>query len=244
MTRMFSTLFTASAIAVAALAATPASAALVLNADGSLTASGAAGGVAVVNFDGFGGDPAAVIPGLTSSITFTFNGSSFNAGTNRSTFNFSYDVLNSASAPITDSRISLFGFSTNPDLTGATSTGVFDFADISGGNVPNHGVVEICFRTQPGGSCAGGGGGGVDQGDNGIGTFALTVAGLQSSITLDDLVLRYQGISGAGNVGSAIGRPNVVPEPGTWAMMLLGFGATGFALRRSRRKESDLLQIA
>jgi hypothetical protein len=27
----------------------------------------------------------------------------------------------------------------------------------------------------------------------------------------------------------------VVPEPSTWAMMLLGFGAVGFALRRSRR---------
>jgi hypothetical protein len=26
-----------------------------------------------------------------------------------------------------------------------------------------------------------------------------------------------------------------VPEPGTWAMMLLGFGAVGFALRRRRR---------
>lgn len=26
-----------------------------------------------------------------------------------------------------------------------------------------------------------------------------------------------------------------VPEPGTWAFMLLGFGALGFALRRSRR---------
>lgn len=27
-----------------------------------------------------------------------------------------------------------------------------------------------------------------------------------------------------------------VPEPATWAMMLVGFGATGFALRRTRRK--------
>jgi hypothetical protein len=35
-----------------------------------------------------------------------------------------------------------------------------------------------------------------------------------------------------------------VPEPATWAMMLLGFGAAGTAIRRSRRKETRLLQIA
>ena len=26
-----------------------------------------------------------------------------------------------------------------------------------------------------------------------------------------------------------------VPEPGTWAMMLMGFGATGFAMRRRKK---------
>ena len=31
-----------------------------------------------------------------------------------------------------------------------------------------------------------------------------------------------------------------VPEPGTWAMMLLGFGAIGFAMRRRK----DMLQLA
>jgi hypothetical protein len=29
-----------------------------------------------------------------------------------------------------------------------------------------------------------------------------------------------------------------VPEPSTWALMLIGFGATGVAMRRSRRKQA------
>lgn len=37
--------------------------------------------------------------------------------------------------------------------------------------------------------------------------------------------------------------PPTVPEPATWAMMLAGFGATGFAIRRTRRRNL-LAQIA
>ena len=40
------------------------------------------------------------------------------------------------------------------------------------------------------------------------------------------------------------GTPPGVPEPATWAMMLMGFGVAGAALRRSRRKTSLISQIA
>lgn len=35
-----------------------------------------------------------------------------------------------------------------------------------------------------------------------------------------------------------------IPEPGTWALMLVGFGAMGVSMRRSRRKHAHLLQAA
>jgi hypothetical protein len=38
--------------------------------------------------------------------------------------------------------------------------------------------------------------------------------------------------------------PGAVPEPGTWALMLLGFGGIGMALRRSRKVKPALMQIA
>ena len=42
-----------------------------------------------------------------------------------------------------------------------------------------------------------------------------------------------------------IGSPTTpVPEPATWAMMLIGFGAAGTAMRRSRRRNALLTQIA
>ena len=47
---------------------------------------------------------------------------------------------------------------------------------------------------------------------------------------------------GAGSLGGSITIRQAVPEPGTWAMMLLGFGAVGFAMRRRRRPA--LMQVA
>ena len=48
--------------------------------------------------------------------------------------------------------------------------------------------------------------------------------------------------SGAGSLGGSITIRQAVPEPATWAMMLLGFGAVGFAMRR--RRAPVLAQLA
>jgi hypothetical protein len=50
------------------------------------------------------------------------------------------------------------------------------------------------------------------------GTYTLTINGENRS---------------TGSLGGTV-TINAVPEPGTWAMMLLGFGAAGFAMRRRR----------
>ena len=78
----------------------------------------------------------------------------------------------------------------------------------------------------------------VEEFDNGIaefwnlsslfleaGTYTLTINGDNSS---------------TGSLGGTV-TINAVPEPGTWAMMLLGFGAAGYAMRR---RKALLTQVA
>lgn len=55
-----------------------------------------------------------------------------------------------------------------------------------------------------------------------------------SSITIND----GQGVSNAQIFATA-----PVPEPATWALMLLGFGGIGMAVRRTRRS-AELMQVA
>ena len=85
----------------------------------------------------------------------------------------------------------------------------------------------------------------VEIDDNGISEFWR----LANPITLDpgQYTLTVNGNnSGVGSLGGSITirSANAVPEPATWGMMLLGFGAAGYAMRRSRRRRGDLLQIA
>ena len=175
-------------------------------------------------------------PSVSALGTYTFN----NVTNNGLTYNFGYSILNDST---TTARLSGMGFTflNGEDPNAASVTGTFSNAYPNGGNYPEgFGSVDVCF-TAGGGSCAGGGSGGVFENNAASGTFSLTFAQVMSSVTFDDFVTRFQSISGvqAGNSGIGIGAQVqgggggiTAPEPGTWLMMLGGFGLVGWAARR------------
>lgn len=188
------------------------------------------------------------VSGLTGATTFTLT------GTSADSYTFSYAVDNTSSSPITGSRVSGFGFNTDPNISGASVTGVFNTAGT--GNVPGIGTVDVCFKSGGGtNNCAGGGGGGVALGANANGSFTLSFASALSSLTLSDFALRYQSITGVDGVvsatgtgtisstsgGSSSGGPTDVPEPRDFAL----FGMAALAvLSRGRFKWGKPLALA
>lgn len=178
-----------------------------------------------LDYNGFTGD--GTIAGLTGSTTFTLTGISGDS------YSFDYSVTNTSSSPITGSRISGFGFNTDPDIAGASSTGVFD--TVGTGNAPNIGSIDVCFKGGGGATnCAGGGGDGVSLGDTATGTLTLAFGSALSALSLSDFFVRYQSISGAGGTSSAVGAGTIsssggsssggtpVPEPADFALFAAG----------------------
>lgn len=221
------------------LHATPAAAALVVSSDGTVTVTGDSGGTGTINFDG--NSEGNTVSGLTSALSLTF------VNAVAGLYTFDYTLSNTSSGTTTEARVTAFAFDTTPNVTDADilAGSVFDNILLAS-NLPNGvGNVELCFTT---GNCTGGGsaGDGVQIGDAASGTFTLDFGDMNlDSLVLADFAVRYQGItatgiSGGSGTGTSVG---AVPEPGTWAMMLLGFGAIGFATRR-RRSAFFLRQVA
>jgi len=196
-----------------------------------------------VNYNGFvDGDQ--VVDGLGGSAVFTLTGATGNS------YTFDYAVTNETDGGL-GSRISSFAFNTNPDIDSASSTGTFDSALLSS-NYPNQiGTVDVCFKGGGSNSCAGNSGG-VTTGNTGTGSLTLGFNDPISSLTLDDFFVRYQSITGAGNITSASGQGTVtsststssggtpVPEPGMLVMFGIGVAGVAFARRRRRPDASGL----
>jgi hypothetical protein len=171
--------------------------------------------------------------------SFTFTGVSNNG----LTYNFGYSMLNDSSV---SSRLTSFGLNVDPNATGAQSTGYFASTNFNNNFPEGFGVVDVCFESDTNGNCTGGPGG-LTQNQTGTGTFALTFASVMNQVSLDQFVTRFQSInptvngssSGIGigalvNGGGGGGDPIVAPEPGTWLMLLGGFGLVGWAVRRRK----------
>jgi hypothetical protein len=215
--------FCLTAAAVAALTfANSAEAAVIIN------STDAVGTSYVVEFTGQVNGSTA--PQLSSVLTLAFNGVS-NGG---STFNFAYSLLNDSSV---SANLRSFGFDlSGGSMTNASATGVFGTVGLNSNFPEGAGFLDVCFHTTGPGNCTGGKGG-LASGQTGAGTLALSFSGTPGSIALDNITTRYQSISpslNGGNSGIGIRTPvtGAVPEPGTWALMILGFCAVGFVLRR------------
>ena len=216
--------------ALAIAAATPAAAAIVVY-DGM---EYEVGETINVHFVGSAGDQ---FEGLAADLALTFQ--SVDASGD---YVFAYSIANTSTDPNqADSELSGFGFDVDPNLSSATETGPLT---VDSGNISNGVDVEFCLTA--GANCNGGSSNGDPIGNGGFdGFFTLLFAGGDPGmITLTDLTTRFQS-TGDGE-GSGIGTPDnppVVPEPATWAMMLMGFGATGYAMRR-RRRSAGIPQVA
>ncbi len=235
------------ALATAAIAAaTPAAAAITVGGSGASTTLTINGSTAVNDFVLLtlnGQADNVVYPGLSSSLKLTFKGTTGNADGGTS-FLFDYLISNTSS---TTSRVTAFGFDITPltsfDLA-KSKPGTGETYDIqSSGSLANN-SLDFCLKNGQDNNC-GGSQGGPAAGSSGSGTFRLYFDTTRTSLTLSNILDRYQGIDGPpGSAEGFVTNTPPVPEPATWAMMLVGFGGIGVAMRRRRKGHGKLLQVA
>jgi hypothetical protein len=223
----------AAAVGVALTASAPAMAASMVNPNGTVTVEAGSPLSWTFNYNGISDNGGASIPGLTSQVQFNFLNRTGN------TFNFSYTLRNTSTAPIDSARLTIFGFQTSGGGFTATTGAGNQFNVVSGGNQPN-GLADINFCLKDSGNnnnCTGASDG-LARGQNASGSFALTFTNPVNSLVLSQFSVRYQGIESTSlgirdGSASGIGTP-AVPEPATWAMMIAGFGLVGGVMRRRR----------
>ncbi len=168
------------------------------------------------------------VPGLSAQLTLKLDSIVNN------NWNFSYDLTNTSSSPITSSRVTVFGFDVMESYAGVTSTGLF--SDPGAGAADIVGSHNLCFRTINFGQCLGNYFGGVAKGDSASGLFDLKYTSAQIGIQFSRMFVAYQGISApklclCHQDGAGVG---AVPEPATWAMLITGISAIGAVMRRRR----------
>lgn len=184
----------AAALAAAVLAAGPVSAMTFTAKD--------VGRSRTVTFDGMvDGRP---VPALGATVTVTLTSAA------KGRFVFSYRIANTSGAPVSASRVSLFGFDIDRDVADATATGALRL--LGTGRVPGLGQRDVCMGREDHDRCDRGTGG-VRLGRTGAGTFWFVgVSG--GAIGFDNLFVRYEDVvapSLALDDADGVGQPVIAP---------------------------------
>lgn len=123
----------------------------------------------------------------------------------------------------------------NPPYTLDFSTVIGAVDGTNGNPVYNFGSLNLSGLTLFGAHF----GNNIDSDINNVTAFWLLDLGPNTTHSISITDTQGRGVSGAQVFATSV---PAVPEPATWAMMLLGFGAIGMASRRSRKPV--LAQIA
>lgn len=223
--------------ALALFAATPALSAIVVSGTGmgttaTISSDTTANSSTTLNFST--PDDAGVLAALTLTFISAVNG------------DYSFNYLLENTSTIDPSRITVFGFNVDP-ATFTASVGSGDqFNVLAAGQVQGqNATVNFCLKDSSNATnqCTSGQLG-VPFDGSASGSFVLDFGTTTpDQIILSDLFVRFQGVGPDDD--SFVTNPNggpEIPEAGTWAMFLLGFGAAGYAIRR--RRKPLLAQVA
>jgi hypothetical protein len=158
---------------------------------------------------------------VTGNPQVVYGDNPYGLGTNGAWTNFSWVATNNADGSIT------FDLGANYDFVGAfmnyspgEGTPTIAALNSSFGMLGTYDLAALASISTPGAD-DGGAFRGIQSSDGDIRYFVLS----NSFILAHNLTL--------GQASTA-----AVPEPSTWAMMLVGFGAVGFSMRRARRAKA------
>jgi hypothetical protein len=173
-----------------------------------------------------------------SSVIYFSDFAFFDVGGGLTRLDLQMDVYNTSSAPLTSSLLSVIGFETTPNITGGSVTGAYDTV-YRLDSFPGVGIVEFCVTGSL--NCAGADlapGEGVEQGtgETAYASLFFNGAGL-TEITIENVFVRYQNLTGVPNVFNGTGYP--VPEPGAYLVLAVGLLLTGSVVVRRRRLQAN-----
>ena len=178
--------------------------------------------------------------GILAGTALALSSTAANAAVTIVTFGSNTGTTTASVDPLNNNRLLFDTLTTVPSSVGSPTTGFVDFtldtnevAKFVAGTSSFTGIITL-LALQPGG-----GGTVISSMAGSSDTLSFTTGQLTGGVTYR---IAYSAALPNGGDISGNGTFAPVPEPATWALMLLGFGGIGFAMRR--RRNPVLAQLA